>query len=113
MKIYPVNGEPTYRCGAHSSTIDVSTFGRQVRNYVSKFEVLEPRGFTSDHSVLHTVLDLKPCRDSRMRFLFQKVDRARFSETCSQELLKLRDASGQLACPDHHTGHERLRTSTL
>ncbi|KAF9875377.1 hypothetical protein CkaCkLH20_07197 [Colletotrichum karsti] len=69
-----LNSSPTFMRGAQESTIDLVFVGKDYSGRVSYFAVTRPRGFATDHAVLHAILDVSVSQDTSTHHNFKQMD---------------------------------------
>ncbi|KAF4901311.1 RNA-directed DNA polymerase from mobile element jockey, partial [Colletotrichum viniferum] len=64
----------TFKRGETQTTIDLVFLGERLKDLCELFHVTRPRGFTTDHAVLETVLSVSPDRDHTPVLQIDKAD---------------------------------------
>ncbi|KAJ0309403.1 hypothetical protein Brms1b_009128 [Colletotrichum noveboracense] len=64
----------TFKRGETQTTIDLVFLGERLKDLCELFHVTRPRGFTTDHAVLETVLNVSPDRDHTPVLQVDKAD---------------------------------------
>ncbi|GJC99064.1 zinc knuckle [Colletotrichum higginsianum] len=77
---------PTYKCGNITTTIDLAVVGADLEPLVRTCLVLRPRGFESDHALIHVVLNLPVEQDPRQSLRWDKVTKEQFCDALSPRL---------------------------
>ncbi|KAF3808262.1 hypothetical protein GCG54_00006881 [Colletotrichum gloeosporioides] len=97
----------TFKRGETQTTIDLVFLGERLKDLCELFHVARPRGFTTDHAVLETVLNVSPDRDHTPVLQIDKADPDVVrSEMATRLLAKFGD-------PSHLRQHQLSTTDKL
>ncbi|KAJ0365055.1 hypothetical protein COL26b_012220 [Colletotrichum chrysophilum] len=97
----------TFKRGETQTTIDLVLLGERLKDLCELFHVTRPRGFTTDHAVLETVLNVSPDRDHTPVLQIDKADPDVVrSEMATRLLAKFGD-------PSHLRQHQLSTTDKL
>ena len=97
MKLITTPGAITYTRSVqgdrYCSTIDLVFGGQTLMSWNPQWEVLDVKGFETDHRVTQTILDIEPSQKTSTRLDLKKVDKENLKETVALGLESLDDLS--------------------